>query len=66
MIYRCRNNPTELVLMLLDRGTLDSIALTIVESYDVLTVPGTFDEVVKVLDEVHHLEYVGSGSARLP
>ncbi|SEC58037.1 hypothetical protein SAMN04490220_2012 [Rhodococcus jostii] len=33
---------------------------------DVLTDPGTFDEVVEVLDDVHHLKYVGAGSARLP
>ena len=52
--------------MLLDRGALDSAALTIAESHDVLTDPGTFAEVVKVLDEVHHLKYVGAGSARLP
>ncbi|UNN05002.1 hypothetical protein [Rhodococcus opacus] len=49
--------------MLLDRGTLDSAALTSVESNDVLIVPGAFDEVVEVLDEVHHLKYVGAGSA---
>lgn len=66
MIYRCRNNPAELALMLLDRGLLDSTALTIAESNDVLTDPGTSDEVIKVLDEVHHLKYVGAGSARLP
>ncbi|QYB04362.1 hypothetical protein I1A62_07625 [Rhodococcus sp. USK10] len=45
---------------------MDSTALTIAESNDVLTDPGTFDEVIKVLDEVHHLKYVGAGSARLP
>ncbi|MFC0452272.1 RES family NAD+ phosphorylase [Rhodococcus jostii] len=66
VIYRCRNNPAELALMLLDRGALDSAALPIAESNDVLTDPGTCDEVVKVLDEVHHLKYVGAGSARLP
>ncbi|MDV7357685.1 hypothetical protein R4282_32345 [Rhodococcus oxybenzonivorans] len=66
VIYRCRNNPTELALMLLDRGTLDSAALTITESHDVLTDPSTFNQVVKVLDEVHHLKYVGAGTARLP
>ncbi|GCE41821.1 hypothetical protein Rhow_005480 [Rhodococcus wratislaviensis] len=66
VIYRCRNNPAELALMLLDRGLLDSTALTIAESNDVLTDPGTSDEVIKVLDEVHHLKYVGAGSARLP
>ncbi|RZL71134.1 MAG: RES domain-containing protein [Rhodococcus sp. (in: high G+C Gram-positive bacteria)] len=29
VIYRCRNNPAELALMLLDRGALDSAALPI-------------------------------------
>ena len=52
--------------MLLDRGALDSAALTIAESHDVLTDPGTCDEVVKVPGEVHHLKYVGAGSARIP
>ncbi|WP_244373118.1 RES domain-containing protein [Rhodococcus sp. ZPP] len=60
VIYRCRNNPAELALMLIDRGALDSAALTIAESHDVLTDPSTFDEVVKFLDEVHHLKYVGA------
>jgi len=64
--YHCRCNPAELALMLLNRGTLDSTALTIAESHDVLTDPDTFDEVGEVLDEVHHLNYVGAGSARLP
>ena len=66
MIYRCRENPAEPALMLPGRGTLDSAALTIAESSDVLTDPGTFDEVVKVLDEVHQLKCVGAGSGRLP
>ena len=67
MNYHCRCNPAELALMLLNRGTLDSTALTIAESHDVLTDPDTtFDEVGEVLDEVHHLNYVGAGSARLP
>ncbi|MEN0134750.1 MAG: RES family NAD+ phosphorylase [Rhodococcus sp. (in: high G+C Gram-positive bacteria)] len=66
VIYRCRNNPAEIALMLLDRRTLDSSALGIAESNDVLTDPTTFGEVAKVLDEVHHLKYVGSGGARLP
>ena len=66
VIYRCRNNPAELALMLLDRGALDSAALPIAESHDVLTAPGTCDEVVKVPGEVHHLKYVGAGGARLP
>lgn len=66
VIYRCRNNPAELALMLLNRGPLDSTALGIAESNDVLTDPTTFAEVVKILDEVHHLHCVGSGTARLP
>ncbi|OYD60859.1 RES family NAD+ phosphorylase [Rhodococcus sp. OK302] len=66
VIYRCRNNPAELALMLLDRGVLDPAALGIAASNDVLTDPGTFADVVKVLDEVHHLKYVGSGHARIP
>jgi len=52
--------------MLLDRGVLDSAALGIAASSDVLTDPGTFADVVKVPDEVHHLKYVGSSHARLP
>ncbi|PBC35374.1 hypothetical protein CJ179_48115 [Rhodococcus sp. ACS1] len=51
--------------MPMDPRSLDSAALTIAESNDVLTAPGAFYEVVKVLDEVHHLKFVGAGSARL-
>lgn len=65
VIYRCRNNPAELALML-DRGALDPAALAIAESHDALTDPSTFAEVIKVLDEVHHLKYVGACTARLP
>jgi hypothetical protein len=61
VIYRCRNNHAEYALMLLDRGTLDSAALTSVESNDVLIVPGAFDEVVKVLDEGPPPEMRGCG-----
>ncbi|WP_244461575.1 MULTISPECIES: hypothetical protein [Rhodococcus] len=42
VIYRCRNNSAELALMLLDHGALDSAALEIAESHDVLTDPSTF------------------------
>jgi len=66
VIYRCRNNPAEKALMLLDRNDLDSTALRIVSSQDVLTDPATFEQVVKVLDEVHHLKYVsGRGAKRI-
>lgn len=60
VIYRCRNNLAEQALMLLDRGGLDPSALRIVSSHDVLTDPVTFDQVIKVLDDVHHLKYAGS------
>ncbi|MHC3370783.1 RES family NAD+ phosphorylase (plasmid) [Rhodococcus aetherivorans] len=66
VIYRCRNNPAEQAVMLLDRNDLDSTALRIVRSRDVLDDPETLDDIVKVIDEVHHLKYVGDGRAHLP
>lgn len=64
VIYRCRNNPAEKALMLLDRNDLNSTGLQVVSSRDVLSDPDTLAQVGKVLDEVHHLKYVGTGRAR--
>ncbi|WP_336882484.1 hypothetical protein [Rhodococcus globerulus] len=49
-----------------ERHPLRHPALSIAASNDVLTDPDTFDNVTKVLDEVHHLKYVGSGHTWIP
>lgn len=65
VIYRCRNNLAEQALMLLDRNALDPSALRVVSSHDVLTDAETFEQIVKVLAEVHHLGYAGDGPTRI-
>lgn len=64
VVYRCRHNAAETALMLLDRHELDSSALRIVSSCDILTDRGTREQVLKVLKETFGLQYAGAGGAR--
>ena len=66
VIYRCRNNPAELALCSSTAAPWTRPHSPSPNPTTVSTDPGTFDQVVKVLDEVHHLKYVGAGTARLP